>query len=373
MNISYSSGLVNGDDWEKILPKLPDPHFLQSYLWAEIKMDNGWSPSYLIWKNEIGNIVAGAMILERKITFLKIFSLIIHYCPKGPLLNWEGEQLVQCVLNDIEQFSKQRNAIFLKIDPDVFICDKVSDQFVLNNELIKNNDHVLAILKNRNWIASKEQIQFRNSIYLSLEESEDQLLKNMKQKTRYNIRLSERKGVVVRIGNSNDFEKLYQLYVETALRDNFVIRENAYYSKVWNKFYANDYCEPFIAEYEGEILAAIIIYYFSSKAYYVYGMSSEKNRNLMATYLLQWKAIQRAKERGCNIYDFWGAPEELNESDRMWGVYKFKLGFGGNLIMTIGARDFRNKSFGYYLYQIVLPKILDLMRKFGFLRLKSEV
>ena len=373
MNSSYSSGLVNGDDWEKILPNLRDPHFLQSNLWAEIKKDNGWSPSYLVWKDEFGNIVAGAMILERKIALLKIISLIINYCPKGPLLNWEDEQLVQWVLDDIEQFSKQRNAIFLKIDPDVFMCDESSDQFVPNNKLIKNNDHVLAILKNRNWIASKEQIQFRNSIYLSLGESDDQLLKNMKQKTRYNIRLSERKGVAVRIGKSNDFEYLYQLYVETALRDNFVIREKSYYLKVWNKFYENGSCEPFIAEYEGEILAAIIIYYFSSKAYYIYGMSSEKNRNLMATYLLQWKAIQRAKERGCNIYDFWGAPEELSESDRMWGVYKFKLGFGGNLIKTIGAWDFRNKSFGYYLYQIVLPKMLDLMRKIGFLRLKSEV
>ena len=373
MSNAYSIGLVNGIDWEKILQELPGSHFLQSNLWAEIKKDNGWSPNYLVWKDEFGNIVAGAMILERKIKLFKIISLIINYCPKGPLLNWEDKKLVDCVLCDIEEFSRQRKAIFLKIDPDVFVWDDTSIQIKENYKLVQNNDHVMEILNRRNWIESREQIQFRNSIYLSLEQSNEELLKNMKQKTRYNIRLSERKGVTVRVGESKDFENLYHLYVDTALRDNFVIREKSYYLNVWNRFYENDYCEPLIAEYEGKILAAVIIYYFGSKAYYIYGMSSEENRNLMATYLLQWKAIQRAKERGCSIYDLWGAPDELSESDRMWGVYKFKLGFGGQLIKTIGAWDFRNMKFTYYLYQIVLPKILDLMRKIGFLRLKTEV
>ena len=373
MSNAYSNGLVNGADWEKILKKLPGSHFLQSKLWANIKKDNGWSPNYLVWKDEFGNIVAGAMILERKINLLKIISLIINYCPKGPLLNWEDKKLVDCVLFDIEEFSRQRKAIFLKIDPDVFVCAETSNQIEEKIKIDQNNDHVMEILIGRNWIESREQIQFRNSIYLSLAQSNEELLKNMKQKTRYNIRLSERKGVTVRVGESKDFENLYHLYVETALRDKFVIREKPYYLNVWNKFYKSGYCEPIIAEYDEKILAAVIIYYFGSKAYYVYGMSSEENRNLMATYLLQWKAIQRAKERGCSIYDLWGAPDEISESDKMWGVYKFKLGFGGELIKTIGAWDFRNKNFTYYLYQKVLPKILDLMRRIGFLRLKNEV
>jgi len=102
-------------------------------------------------------------------------------------------------------------------------------------------------------------------------------------------------------------------------------------------------------------------------------MSSEKNRNLMATYLLQWKAIIRAKEKNCKYYDFWGAPEEISESDRMWGVYKFKIGFGGIFIRTIGAWDFPTNKFGYYAYNIILPKILFIMRKLGFRRIQKQL
>ncbi len=146
-----------------------------------------------------------------------------------------------------------------------------------------------------------------------------------------------------------------------------------YYLNLWKKFFESGLSEALIAEFDEEILAAVIIYYFSGGAYYVYGMSSDKNRNLMATYLLQWKAIQRAREKGCKIYDFWGAPDELNENDRMWGVYKFKLGFGGIFIRTIGAWDYPIHKIGYSIYIFVLPKLLSLMRNIGFRNTQKEL
>jgi lipid II:glycine glycyltransferase (peptidoglycan interpeptide bridge formation enzyme) len=142
---------------------------------------------------------------------------------------------------------------------------------------------------------------------------------------------------------------------------------------VWNKFYDEGLCEPLIAEVDGEILAALIIYYYGETAYYMFGMSSEKKRNLMPTYLLQWKAILRAKERNCKIYDLWGAPDNLNENDRMWGVYKFKLGFGGFFVKTIGAWDCPSNKIGYEIYQNFLPKMLNILRNFGFKRTKAEL
>jgi lipid II:glycine glycyltransferase (peptidoglycan interpeptide bridge formation enzyme) len=358
--------LIDEDTWSEILGALPSPHFLQSKIWAEIKKDNGWNPFFLLWKNTNGEIKAGAMVLERKIKILNLIPITVHYCPKGPLMNWSDEEDIKEVIDDLKLFSKARNSLFIKIDPDVIFY---SD----GNLFINTQFRVPDLLTQLNWIESREQIQFRNSIYIDLTTSDEELLANMKQKTRYNIKLSERKGVKIRIGNPSDFDELFRMYAETSIRDKFVIRSKSYYLNVWNKFYDEGLCEPLIAEVDGEILAALIIYYYGETAYYMFGMSSEKKRNLMPTYLLQWKAILRAKERNCKIYDLWGAPDNLNENDRMWGVYKFKLGFGGFFVKTIGAWDCPSNKIGYEIYQNFLPKMLNILRNFGFKRTKAEL
>ncbi|MDO9085679.1 MAG: peptidoglycan bridge formation glycyltransferase FemA/FemB family protein [Anaerolineaceae bacterium] len=370
MDLSRNFELVDEYKWNETLLSLPEPHFLQSSIWAEIKKDNGWSPHFLHWKNSIGDVIAGTLVLERKIKLLNLISLVIHYCPKGPLLNWSDRNLVRSVLEDIVLFSREHKGLFVKIDPDVI---KSNDLNLEENNFQNSVPLIEVLLKDTNWIESKEQIQFRNSIVVDLNQSDDQLLAIMKQKTRYNIRLSDRKGVKVRLGSPSDFDELFRMYAETSLRDNFVIRSKSYYLNVWKKIYDEGLCEPLIAEFEGEILAAVIIYYYGGKAYYMFGMSSDKKRNLMPTYLLQWKAIKRAKERKCRIYDLWGAPDDLNENDSMWGVYKFKLGFGGFFVRTIGAWDYPINKIGYAIYHYVIPKILNIMRKFGFRRTKTEL
>lgn len=371
MNLSTNYELIDINTWNKILEFFPDSHFLQTSLWADVKRENGWEPFYLLWKDPQGNIFAGTMILERTVKLLNLISVKVHYCPKGPLLITKDYAKIDVVITGLKLFSKIRKGIFIKIDPDL-VKEVLSESHEKHSFLSINPDFP-EFLKRNNWIESKDQIQFRNTIVISLEKPDEEILKEMKQKTRYNIRLSERKGVKVRIGDKSDFENLFKLYAITALRDNFVIRSKNYYLNLWGKFYEAGLCEPIIAELDGEILAAVIIYFYSGKAYYVYGMSSEKNRNLMATYLLQWKAIQRAKENNCKIYDFWGAPDVLNENDRMWGVYKFKLGFGGIFIRTVGAWDFPTNKFGYIVYSFVLPKLLNLMRKIGFKKMQAEV
>jgi len=371
MNLLINFEIIDETIWDKYIYEFPDAHFLQTSLWAEVKKENGWEPFYLLWKDAHGTILAGAMILERSEKLMNIFTVKIHYCPKGPLFSMKSDDVINEVLNGLQSFSKKRNGLFIKIDPDLITeiqADKIDDYSFLNS-----NPAYPELLRTKNWIESQEQIQFRNTIIISTEKSDDELMKQMKQKTRYNIRLSERKGVQVRIGKITDLEALFQLYAETAIRDHFVIRSKKYYLNLWKKFFESGLSEALIAEFDEEILAAVIIYYFSGGAYYVYGMSSDKNRNLMATYLLQWKSIQRAREKGCKIYDFWGAPDELNENDRMWGVYKFKLGFGGIFIRTIGAWDYPIHKIGYSIYVFVLPKLLSLMRNIGFRNTQKEL
>lgn len=124
-------------------------------------------------------------------------------------------------------------------------------------------------------------------------------------------------------------------------------------------------CEPLIAEVDGESVAAIFVFYFAGCAYYVYGMSRNSHREKMPTYLLQWEAMKRAKARSCHIYDLWGAPDVFDESDSMWGVYRFKEGLGGKVVRTLGAWDYAPNPLWYKLYSEIIPRMLDVMRSRG--------
>jgi lipid II:glycine glycyltransferase (peptidoglycan interpeptide bridge formation enzyme) len=226
---------------------------------------------------------------------------------------------------------------------------------------------VLKDLDTRGFHYSAEQIQFRNTVLVDLAPSEDELLARMKQKTRYNIRLAGRKGVTVRKGSASDLDMLYKMYAETALRDGFTIRGQDYYRSVWQTFMAQDEpaCQPLIAEVESDPVAAVMIFKFAKKAYYLHGMSRAVHRNKMPTYLLQWEAMKYAKSAGCDVYDLWGAPEVFDESDSMWGVFRFKQGLGGEVLRTIGAYDLPIRPYYYKIYTQVLPRILGLMRRRG--------
>jgi lipid II:glycine glycyltransferase (peptidoglycan interpeptide bridge formation enzyme) len=217
---------------------------------------------------------------------------------------------------------------------------------------------------------------------LDLSPSEDELLARMKQKTRYNIRLAGRKGVTMRVGTINDLTMLYKMYAETSIRDSFVIRDEEYYQTVWQTFMQSSIAnrqssipraEPLIAEVDGETVAAIFVFYFAGRAYYIYGMSREAHREKMPNYLLQWEAMRRAKATGCSVYDLWGAPDEFDERDSMWGVFRFKEGLGGQVVRTLGAWDFTPKPFWYKMYSEVIPRVLDVMRSRGKSRTKQQI
>jgi lipid II:glycine glycyltransferase (peptidoglycan interpeptide bridge formation enzyme) len=195
----------------------------------------------------------------------------------------------------------------------------------------------------------------------------------MKQKTRYNIRLATRKGVQVRVGSESDIEMLYKMYAETAVRDEFIIRDEDYYVRLWTTFFNSrhsessngtlqPFAEPLIAEVDEEPIAAVIIFRFAQKAWFLFGMSRAIHRQKMPNYLLQWEAIRRAKAGGCEVYDMWGAPDEFQSSDSLWGVFRFKQGFQGKVVRHIGAWDYPHRRTLYRLYTRTLPRLLNLMR-----------
>ena len=310
-------------------------HLLQTRAWGELKARFGW---------EADN-TASPLMLYRRLPL----GLRLAYVPRGP-------KPTAAQLTALSTAARRRGAFMLKLEPDVEDTpDAVADLLALGLQ------------------PSPHAIQPRRSIVIDLAGSADDVLARMKQKTRYNVRLAEKKGVTVRVGNLADLPLLYKMYAETSVRDGFVIRDENYYMTVWKLFMSEESSSlvthpsaiPLIAEVDNEPVAAIFLFMFAERGYYVYGMSRDKHREKMPTYLLQWAAMKHAKAHGCLTYDLWGAPDIFDESDSMWGVYRFKEGLGGEVVRTLGAYDFAPNKFWYSMYSDVMPRILDFMRSRG--------
>jgi lipid II:glycine glycyltransferase (peptidoglycan interpeptide bridge formation enzyme) len=358
--------------WNELVAGLPGAHLLQTREWGLVKTVNGWSPETWAWRDEHGGVVAATLTLQRRLSnrsLLKNWSVL--YAPKGPLLSWSDIALRRQALGDLANLARRKGAIFVKIDPDVVVGTGSPGDLEFRDAEVGAG--VLQDLQATGWRFSPQQVQFRNTVQIDLSPDLDQLLAKMKQKTRYNIRLAERKGVTVRVANLTDMSMLYQMYVETAARDNFVIRDRAYYQSLWSTMMEAGLAEPLIAEVEGEPVAGVVIFRFARTAWYMQGMSRPAHREKMPNYLLQWQAIQRAKASGCAVYDLWGAPDEFTESDPLWGVYRFKEGLGGQVVRHIGAWDLPVRPTSYQLYTRILPQLLELMRRRGKARTRRLV
>ena len=369
--------------WNEQIASLPLPHLLQTWQWSQVKAKYGWQPMPFIWGDPLSAInhppLAAAMVLKRSIPvggFAR--KLCVLYIPKGPNLDWNDASLRQRVLGDLQVFAKRQGAVFAKLDPDVTLGLGVpAAGGVAGSEQAVEFSSAQAVrseLMQRGWRFSQDQIQFRNTVLIDLTPNTEELLARMKQKTRYNIRLAQKKGVTVRVGTAHDLPMLYRMYAETSIRDGFLIREEGYYQTVWHTFAISSpgtpspstpFHEPLIAEVNGEPVGAVSMFYFAGQAIYLFGMSRDEHREKMPNYLLQWEAMQRAKALNCKIYNLWGAPDKFDPSDGLWGVFRFKEGLGGTVSRTLGAWDFTPMPIFYKMYTEVLPRVLDIMRARG--------
>jgi lipid II:glycine glycyltransferase (peptidoglycan interpeptide bridge formation enzyme) len=331
--------------WNQVLRALPQPHVLQTWEWGAFKERHEWSADRWLWTAG-GEPKAAATVLSRRIGPLPARAM---YVPKGPILDYDDLALVARVLSDLEAAARSGQAVFVKIDPDVR-ADTTQGKAVVD------------LLQERGWRFSDEQVQFRNTLLLDLTRDLDEIMASMKSKWRYNIRLAGRRGVTVRHGRPEDLHLLYEMYEETSRRNQFVIRPESYYQDVWGSFLEAGLADPLIAEVEGEPVAMVVLFRFGERIWFMYGASRSIHRAHMPNHLLQWEAIRWGKEQGCRIYDMWGAPDELDESDPMWGVYRFKEGFGAQFTEHIGAYDYPTSELGYWLCTTVIPPLLALMR-----------
>jgi peptidoglycan pentaglycine glycine transferase (the first glycine) len=305
---------ITASQWESFLFTQESAHLLQSKAWGDLKSDFGWKVEYV----QSGD--CGAQILFR--SFPLGFSLA--YVPRGPLGPW-----LPALLSDLDVICKKHRAFAMKVEPD-------------ENESVEKMQRLL----DQSFTRSRHTIQPRTTLLVGLTGDEDQILARMHQKTRYNIRLAMRKEVRTRPWE--DLDAFGRMIHETADRDAFGAHTTVYYRRAYELFHPTGHCELFVAEVEETPLAAVMVFAYGPRAWYLYGASTNLERNRMPTYLLQWEAMKWAKRRGCVSYDLWGVPDENLETlerdftsrqDDLWGVYRFKRGFGGNLVHSIGAWD----------------------------------
>jgi len=310
--------------WESFITEHPQTHLLQTPAWGELKAEFGWQV------DRIQVNKSGAQVLFRKLPF----GFSLAYIPKGPIGPFTPE-----LLQELDELCKEKRAFALKSELDQHTNNQ--DQFMMDG-----------------FSLSPQTIQPRRTFLLDLDDNEETILARMHQKTRYNIRLATRKGVTARPWKKLD--QFGQMIQETAIRDSFGAHVPSYYKRAYDLFYPKGTCECFVAEFDGIPLAAIMVFSHGNRAWYFYGASTNKERNRMPTYLLQWEAIQWAKERGCTKYDLWGVPDHdletleerfLKEKGGLWGVYRFKRGFGGELVRSIGAWDRVYNPAIYSLYK----------------------
>lgn len=329
--ISY----LERDLWNEFVASSPYGSILQSYEWGEFKSHFGWQPVRLALK-ENGKIVAGISILRRIIPWT---GHCLFYAPRGPVVDFSNKDLLHRLLELVEREADRNHALSLKIDPEILEEDMTS----------------LSNLKSLGFEKALKQIQPRATFILDLDRDLDELLMSFEEKTRYNVRLAEKKGVRVEEDVSDKGIKLfYNLYVETAKRDKFLIHPLIYYQRIQEVLFPAGFGSNFLAYYQDKPIAAIIVFTFGKRVWYMYGASASEFRNVMPNHLLHWEVIKWAKRKGIKEYDLWGIPANPTEGHPLYGVYRFKKGFRGRLVKYIGAYDFPYSPLFYHIFEYSL-------------------
>ncbi len=308
-------------EFEEFVKNSPKGHFMQSLKWVEIKEE--WENEVVLSVDDNGKIIGGLNILIRKVPYI---NKSIMYSPRGPVCDIYDEKILSDLVEGAKVLAKKHKAFILRIDPD-----------------IKNSDEEFKVIAKKLGFKIKDNIkkfsdgiQPRYVFRLDVKgKTDEELLKSFHEKTRYNIRLAMRKGVTIKDGTKEDLKDFHEIMKETGNRDHFGIRPLSYFEKMYDTLAPNN-MKVLMAYYEGKPIAGTIPIIYGNKVWYLYGASSNKYRNVMPNYLLQWEMINLALKHNADIYDFRGVEEFEDETKQEYGVYKFKKGFKGEFIEFIG-------------------------------------
>lgn len=286
-------------------------HVMQSWEWGEFRKSLGL-PLLRYGVFEKGKLVTAFQLTLHKIPFTNQF---VGYLPKGPLPD-------KTLATALEQIGKEQNCAFIKLEPDVEASTPIYSVYP-------------------KFLPSPKPMFSKHNFILDLTPSEDDLLKQMHPKTRYNLRLAEKKGVVVEERTDDKALAIYlKLYFETTARQAFLGHNREYHKKVWETLKNAGMGKILIAFYQKKPLTAWMLFNFKDKLYYAYGGSSVEHKEVMSNNLVAWEAIKLGKKLKLNYFDMWGAlGPDADPKDPWYGFHRFKQGYGGRLVEYIGTFD----------------------------------
>lgn len=329
----------NANEWDAFVMQHPRGHILQLSAWGDLKSQYGWSADRVCLRDASGQIIAGAQVLFRR---LPMRLGTIAYIPFGGYVTDASQWAA--LWQAVRELSKKHGAAFLKWEPGLYIDDVMPDFATMG------------------FKESPQTVQPPNTVMIDISDSDDDILARMNQGTRRKIRKGLKEGITYYEAGADDVVKFTSLMQVTGERNDFGVHEPDYYA-LQHRLFVPEHAALILAEHEGDTLAGVFVFAVGDTAQYISGASSNINRNMMASYGVQWQAIQWAKSRGCRYYDMWGipdAPEDQLEaqfqerSDGLWGVYGFKRGWGGQVVRSAGAWDMVYNPLIYQAYKLAI-------------------
>ncbi len=385
----------------------PFGHFLQSEEWGEFKSQGAWSYE-LIGLKDKGEIIGACMLLKRKLPMIQGY---MYYAPRGFVLDYTHEKIVRIFTEKIMAYAKDNNGVMVKIDPCIMYREHDAEgNFVEggfdNTETIK----MLCRLgyRHKGVTLDFDGIQPRFVYRLPLDRPLDELMKKFHHKTRYNIRLAEKKGVEIYEGSREELQQFEEIMRVTGERDGFIPRSLAYFQSMYDVLYPAGKLKFYLARYnvkkalasvqeqlqkelgkekqdekrivklqkdeqellhhsekhpEGIVVSGTLMIINGATACYLYGASDNGFRNIMPNYLIQWKMIQDAYEMGCTMYDFRGISGDLSPDNPLHGLYRFKKGFTGEFVEYIGEFDYVLSPIRYEIFERGVPMAKKILRQ----------
>ncbi len=351
-NTTVEHALVEPDvsDWNAFVLHHPRGHLLQMSGWGKLKSSFGWDCGRVALMG-LNGLAAGAQVL-----FKRRFGVSVAYVPRGPLLS--GDETTDRVLMvALDRLCRRNRAIFLRLEPNLLETEDGAD--ALHSTLLTQNFQPV------------DPLQPRSSIHLDLSPEPDQLLANMSKGHRADVRRAAREGVQVRQGDSDaDVDAFYAIMQSTSARAEFGIHSRDYYQQAWRLFQADDRAVLLLAEQNGVAVATAMMFADGKNGLYLYSGSTPEGLKSGAQHAIQWQAVQWARAHGCSVYDFWGIPDQFGQtvsvadetermrleteakSDPLYGVYRFKKGFGGAVVRYLPAYD-----------RVYVPPLYRLVRR----------
>ncbi len=315
-------------------------HFMQSQLWGKVK-DN-WKQVF-VTHEENGVTKGSVALLIRKMPL----GRTLMYSPRGPVCDPHDGDTLAALTQKIKSAAKQHKAYAFKIDPDIESSDKI---FV---DKMKQLGYKLNETKNF------EGIQPRYVFRLNIKDkTEEEVLAGFHSKTRYNIRLALKNEVECYVGTRDELPQFHAIMQETGSRDGFIIRSLDYFTRMYDAL-APENLRLYLCRYQGNIVSGAIAIHYGNKVWYLYGASSNAYRNVMPNYLMQWEMIKWAVSLGCDVYDFRGVSGDLSEDNPLYGLYRFKKGFGGDFTEFVGEMELTFSP----LYAFALDKGIKMFMK----------